>query len=225
MDSIEKAFLLIKLCNLGSNRVAHGQLDFLPRVMELYRSGVEEQLLVQKGTIDSDVFLNICILGAQAQTHEWVQGFIDTYQHFLLSESKAVVLAQSRSYLLFHQNEFLAARNLLNEVHSSKLVYTLRIQSMSVRCLLELVLSDTGYEPVLHSKLVSFKAVLSKGKLQVQRKKAYLHFVAAVKEIADYKSKTPRNIQKYDALYKNVNAYDPLVLKAWLQQKLVQIQP
>lgn len=226
LDLREKAFLLMKLCNLGTSRISAGQLEFLPAVVSLYRHGIETELFLQEGILADGLFLNTCIFAAQAKEIDWALAFIRSYESKLLPRFKKETLALGHAYLAFHQGDFITAERRLRDVSSTDITYRIRIHSLSVRCLLEATISDDSFREVLRSKLKAFHRMI-KGHTQLhpQRAQAYLNFAAATQAIAKFATSTKRTPSSHHELSTTVDSYAPLILKAWLKEKLIQVKP
>ncbi|MEZ5039782.1 MAG: hypothetical protein R2828_07820 [Saprospiraceae bacterium] len=223
LEKEEKAFLLVKLANLGSSQFTQGQMDYLPQLLPLYQYGLEEGLFLTNGILSEDLFLNICVLGAYANEPDWTRTFIETNEPFLKPAYSQETLALGKAYVAFHMGDFIAAHKLLNEVQSSRLVFKLRLNSLSVRCLLEATLANDSFYSPFKAKVDNFNKFIRRNHLlSAQRKQPYLLFAAMALKIARLHKKPDRNKADYLLLEQKISEMASIIFKSWLLAKLKQ---
>lgn len=225
-DADETAFLLMIWCNLGSRQFSMGRIDFIQPVFRLYQHGIQKGLFLQQGSLPGNIFINICIMAAQAKATTWLEDFIRGYSNKLEPYLREETLALARAFAAFHQKKFKEARETLDNISSTDLHFRIRLHSLSVRCLLEQHLLNDSFYLVLSHKVRAFKRMIrSKQKLQDHRKQGYLNFADLTLEIAKLASDSSIASKNPSSLYQQVQTTAPLVLKTWLLQKLEPFLP
>lgn len=227
IDIDEAAFLLMVWCNLGSRQFALGKLDFIQPVFRLYQYGIRQGLFLQpQGTIPGNIFINVCIMAAQAKETAWLEDFFRYYSPKLELYLKDETLALCHAFVAFHQLRFRDAKDMLDNISSTDLQFRIRLHSLSVRCLLELHLINDSYHLVLTSKVRAFKRMVrSKKKLRKGRIQAYLNFADVTLDIAKLNTNRPITPSAFSMLYQKLESTTPLALGSWLRQKLQQLEP
>lgn len=222
----ETSFLFMIWCNLGSSQFSKGQTDFIHPVFKLYQFGIQEGLFLQQGTLPGRIFINVCIMAAQAKEYAWLKLFQKNYSRILEPYLKQETLALAQAFAAFHQQQFLQARTILDNISSTDLHFRIRLHSLSVRCLLELHLQNDSFYQVLRRKVRAFKRMISsKKKLHQGRKDAYLNFADLSLGLAKLTLPDAYSTQKHAQLRHKITTTKPLVLKNWLSQKLSVLPP
>ncbi len=226
IDPLERAFLLMIWCNLGSRRFAAGEREFIEPVFQLYQYGVAEKLFIQHGYLSGNIYTNICIMAAHAGKEDWLETFTRDHSQQLSPHLRTETIALTEAFVAFHRQQFTKAERRLRDIHTHDLSFKIRVHSLSVRCLLEAHLKLPTYYQVLSHKVTAFKRMISSKKsLSEERIQAYLNFANYALAIAEFKRRPTPTQTDYDQLYEAIHGNQSINLKNWLLEKLSQVKP
>ena len=215
------SFLLIKLCSLGIGWVNRGHTEYAEHIFPLYELGVEEGFFNQYGRFPEATFMNICSICAFSGKRSWAEEFIRQQVPRLASKEVDNTIALGRAILAFYDRDFSQVVELLNQVKSRRLDYTLRMHSLHVRCLLCMYLEDLTLEPVLLARLRNFHQFLKRTHLQSSDwKQGYFHFLLFVKQIIHLRKTNWEDYSAHQVLGERIANTRPLSLKKWLLEQL-----
>lgn len=224
LPNAETSFLFMIWCNLGSGQFSKGQTNFIQPVFKLYQYGIEKGLFLQQGYLPGTIYINSCVMAAKAKANTWLAQFRKDYRPLLKPYLKEETLALTQAFVAFHQEQFLEARAILDNISTNDLHFRIRLHSLSVRCLLELHLLNDSFYHVLSSRIRAFKRMINnKQKLHRQRRDAYRNFADLTMDLAKLGRNSSITTDEHNALQQKINTTSSLVLKDWLLQKLSQL--
>jgi hypothetical protein len=116
----------VRLINRGVTR--HRQ-----ELFELYRLGIENDLLIENNRITEIAFSNIVAVGASLQAFDWTRGFIDRYAGFLKEETREDVKALSLALWYFNHKLYGLAEHALLGHGFSDLLNLLKSRCLLIR--------------------------------------------------------------------------------------------
>ncbi|MEN0005359.1 MAG: hypothetical protein AAF798_14500 [Bacteroidota bacterium] len=219
LPKVERAFLLTKLILLGNHHQRRHQ-PALDSLLDLYRYGDQEQLLVSHNKITSATLLNLTSVGAHAQHFEWTASCIQKYAPLLPPEHATEVPQLARAILAFHQGNFRAAIDQLQGITKKSTHLRIRIHTLYLRCLLLLHLEENNQLDTLKDTVKNFKAVIKRNKkLSADNKTALLNFAQVVLQLAKTATEgwPPHRLHSLKA---DIEHTDRLVCRPWLRRLL-----
>ncbi|MEM9918198.1 MAG: hypothetical protein AAF990_08895 [Bacteroidota bacterium] len=223
LSLFEQRLLLYKLCGIASSQLMEGQkINYGKKGFDLYKFGVEKGILLIDGKIKEKTFINICILGATSNAYEWTKNFIHFKSLVLLplktiEETKLI----GNTYFLFHLGKFEEANELLIDFPTKSVTLRYRINTLSIRCYMELFLRDSSYQDILAAKIRSFKKFISRNKRYSKaRKKSYTNFIEAVSLLLKYRKN--RSFTKSE-LAEAIEECKPVISPKWISTKVKTI--
>lgn len=223
-----KTNLLLHLINFSFTNIRIQKEFGHKESFYLYKIGVENQLFVIDGKIGAIEFMNIGILGFSLDDAIWTDRFIKNHQQYLAEESRAIILPLIYAYKANFQKKYKLVIELLSTISSmNQLIYLPQIKSLLIRAYFEGVIQgEEYYRSPLDYEIESFKKMmLRNNKLSKIKIDSSLNFLVLVKEL----SKIYRNDKRYDlekihhfeSLLKKTQ---PLLLRKWLSEKLVELK-
>ncbi|PHN00616.1 hypothetical protein [Flavilitoribacter nigricans] len=235
--SWEEAALAVKLLiNFAGPKAEQGQDFYLDQLFALIKWALETELFLEKGRITEVRFTNVVAIAAKLKAFGWAQSFVAQYKYHLVLEEKEDiegVLALNQAYILYHEGFVKLpdtalleeAYRLLANTPKSTDVTNLRIYSLSVRVLFDLLLfSETEFFiEQFFAVIKNFRSFLGRQKKISRIKKT------AYREFLDYMVQFGRFCLRPDATperilqYRREIASKEFFLKDWLLTRLEHI--
>jgi len=193
------------------------------KIVEWYKFGLQTNIIFEQHKIVENIFANIIITGCKAGQFDWAECFLATYLDRLLTTNPKLARLYYRGIFYYLKEDYDQALTLLQ--HSDKKsVYPPRLRSVLARILFEKYLLDDSYFEALSANLTAYEAYLKRNKsLAVNKLKAHHNFIKVLRYFARKKlaQEKKEKIQEWFFLF--IQKGNPLLAKAWLEQKLTQL--
>lgn len=178
--------------NYCARKIRKGQEKYVAAALDLYRRGIENNLLINEHGLSPWAFTNVVKLALRLQRYEWIEGFISRYAPRLPETFRENALHYNLAELYYYTGRFDQSQEHLMEVAYSDLNYYL-----GARVLLAKIYYETGEEEALLSLLSSFTVFLKRNR-QVSHnlKHTYLNFCRILFQIV---RRSPRRLQQLQA--------------------------
>ena len=123
-----------------------GRIELLPQVVLIYRTHLQKGLLERNGCLMPSVFANIVRYGCRQGELDWIESFLQTYQHRLTGTAHPQELYRLyyAYFLIFKGKLKEAEENLLDDFDNA-------IMRVEARCFDLMILYDN------HSQLIDYK--------------------------------------------------------------------
>ena len=142
----EQRYLVVLLINIASLSLPaeHRASEML----ELYKLGLEHQVLLDDGYFGADHFNNIIAIGCALQEFDWVQQFINDYVGYLdnRQDLRSTIKKLFDAQLLFGQQQYTAVIKKLKKLHFEDFTYGLRAHTLLLRSWYEVHRADASPE-------------------------------------------------------------------------------
>ncbi len=149
-----------------------GQKELLREVLDLYVSGVRSEALLPNGEMAFWDFKNIIKLATGLQRYNWIKEFIHQYAPMLPEEHRQNALHYNLAEWNFHQGNYEAAIELLNQVTYSDIYYQLDSKVMLMK-----IYYETSEFEALSSVIPAFVMFLRRtNKIHHSVRQSYLNF-------------------------------------------------
>jgi hypothetical protein len=200
----------VRLINRGVTR--HRQ-----ELFELYRLGIENDLLIENNRITEIAFSNIVAVGASLQAFDWTRGFIDRYAGFLKEETREDVKALSLALWYFHHKLYGLAEHALLGHGFSDLLNLLKSRCLLIRTYFEQFLLDHTNYFFLIDQIEAFEKFIRRNKQMAKDKTTtYLNFLKLTKKLAQKRF----NKEDGSALKQQLAAMPAVSHREWLVEKM-----
>ena len=222
-----KVNLLVHLINFSlTNELIIKEFGY-QEPFELYKIATEERLFIVNGKMRDIEFFNTCIMGINLGQSKWVRAFIADHQHYLSKELNDFLVPLVYAYdALFKENyeEIIDLLSKLNPINN--LNYLGKIKRLLLRAYFEGILNgEEQYITPFNYEMASMKKMITRNKkLSDTKAKAinnFLDILVQLLRLALNKGLTLSAIQSFDVLLSQTK---PLILKSWLQKKLLEIK-
>ncbi len=220
----EQRLVYIKLHNFIISKIYEDHVTYKAEQFELYKSGVENNLITNNNQIPDSTFINICISGAANKAFEWTENFITKYESYLDEACRPNAVALSRAFLHFHLKDFEKAFDFLNMVKEKDLPYNFRFRSLCVKCYYEFARKDDSYIQPLKDYIGNFKQFIKKSNLNKNRKLTYTNFCTFCKKLIGCKESNEGSTQETKHMLKEeLDATRSIIAREWLVEKIEEL--
>jgi len=159
-------------------------IKFYSTILNWYKKGLKEGLLINSGRITIMTFANIVIFAGMNNEIDWVQQFINDYQQYLPPEIREQEVLFAKARIHFYKKEYDLTIDLMNQVSldTSKIFVA---KNMIIRCYFELFMKDDTYYSLFENYAKSYEHFLMTDKKWTHKKKQpNLLFCRIIKKLA-----------------------------------------
>lgn len=203
--------------NYCALKINQGKNQYYYKVFEIFKTMVEQDILLEDGQLPEAVFKNIITASLGVREFGWTEQFIQHYADFLPARIRENARRFNLAYLYFHQKNYEKVIENLRDVELSDVVYSLGAKSILVRTYYE-----QGEFLALDSLIDSFKIYLRRNKvISKNLKREYNNYLNIVKKLADL---TPSDSKAISTLRHRVMEASYNMPKNWLLRKISEIE-
>ena len=204
--------IFLMAINYCIRKMNAGEAAFVREAFELYRSGIEEGILIENGIISRFTFLNAIRIGLRLGEFDWVESFIPGHQANLLPKFRDTIVHYSNAKLLFEKKNYSAAMQLLVQVDYDDILLTLNAKSM----LLKIFYENEDLDP-LESLLGSMRSYINRKEVIGYHKTNYQNIIRYTRKLIRI---NPYDNNQKAKLKTEIMAANPLTEKTWLLEQL-----
>lgn len=208
----EQHNLYLAAINFCIQQFNRGEEQYLREVFDLYRSGIEQKILLEKGKISRFTYKNVVGVALRLKEFKWAEQFILEYQEALENRFKTNYVHYNLSKLRFHQQNYSEAMQRLQQVEYDDLFLNLDAKVMLLKIYFEL----KEWE-VLDSFTISFQRFLQRKKGLGYHQENYGNFVKLARKLLEI---NPFNQNQIRKLQKEIIEKKALSEKDWLLRQL-----
>jgi hypothetical protein len=217
IDRLEQQTILHHLLNHCVRLINLGQTQRRQELFELYKLGIEFDLLIENNQITEITFSNIVATGASMQAFEWTKDFISNYAVFLNEEVREDINALSIALLHFNKMEYDETIEALLRCSFSDILNLLKSRCLLLRTYYEKFLIDDSFYFFLIDQANAFeKSIRRNKKIAKGKTRGYLNFIRFTKKIAQcrFRHKNTGELQQ------QLHAEETVSYKGWLLEKM-----
>ena len=208
----EKRNLYLAAINYCIQRFNKGEEQFLREVFDLYRSGIEQAILFEKGKLSRFTYKNVVGIALRLQEFQWAEDFILNYQNALKAQFKDNYTHYNLSKLRFYQKNYTEAMQRLQQVEYDDLFLNLDAKVMLLKIYIEL-----GELEVLESFITSFQRFLQRKKLIGYHQENYGNMIRLTRKLVEL---NPFDKMEKQRLKQEIEAIKALSEREWLLKQL-----
>ncbi|MEL6717197.1 MAG: hypothetical protein AAFP82_00615 [Bacteroidota bacterium] len=213
-DELREIYLItINYCIRQMNM---GNKKFLREAFDLYKSGIEDSLLMKNRIIDRFLFRNIVSAGVLLKEFVWVENFIKNNQKFLDDEHRENYTTFCLADLYYHRKDYKKAMQFLAAYEYDDILLNLNSRVKLIKMYYELEEAN------------ALEALIESSKIYIRRKKGIAeNYRVAYNNIIKYTQKllrvNPYDKEKKAKLREEIQAANPLIEKQWFLERLEQL--
>lgn len=206
-------FFAINFC---IRQINMGAPAYLREVFDIYRLGVEKDILIQDGILSRFTYNNIVSAGLKLKEFQWLENFIPLNKPKLTPAYRESNFTYNLARLYFTQKNYDKALELLNKVDDRDLLLNLDAKVMLLKLYYELDEYDA-----LSSLLASLKIMLTRKKVLGYHKTHYSNIIKFTNRLLNLK---PRDKKAHDKLENDIRTAEVLQEKEWLLEQLALVR-
>lgn len=198
--------------NFCIQQIRKGDKSYAEPLADLYREGLERQLLLEEGRISPWTFKNIVKLNLGLQRYDWVEHFVLAYSHALQEEEREDAMHFNLAELYYHQRNFEQAQFHLVRVEFAQWRY-----GLGAKTLLAKIYYETKEWEALETLLSSFGGYLQRNqRIPKDVKIPYLNFVRILQKICLL------SVSRRGGLLDKIRVTRSLTERSWLEEVVLK---
>ena len=207
--------LYIIALNYCIGRANMGILHFVRESFDLYKRGIETEILIQRGQISRFTFTNAVTNGTYVKEFIWVENFIHNYKGYLNKKSREDVVQFCLSKLYYEKSDYDKALRICSQMDYGDILMNLVSKTMMLK-----IFYAQNELDALESYLESFRSYLSRKKATAYHKSNYKNIIRLTKKLLKVNPYNPQNKTK---LKKEIQETKPLTERKWLLEQVEQM--
>lgn len=224
LRSIDQSLFLTQLINFAIRKINIGEATFYKEALDLYKIGIEANLVLRDSNIDEAVYGNIALLGCHAKEFDWVDDFMLKHKKHLKKEIRHDAYELNRGLWFFHQNDFENARiQFMNYGYLPK--FQTKARSNLMLTLFEQFLEDSSLFDLLISQLNAFEKFLHRNDLTGEyKRKAHINLVSILRKLTTGLFQR-KNVEKLkESIEDQIATKKQIAGKKWLLKKVTSLK-
>ncbi|MFN7117758.1 MAG: hypothetical protein ACK4TA_13235 [Saprospiraceae bacterium] len=201
--------------NFYIQQIRVGEKQFAQDLMALYREGIDNQVLLEKGQLSPWTFKNMVKLGLGLRQYDWVEQFVTEFSAKLDADKRQDAYHFNLADLYYHKKDLTKTLFHLNQVEFSDISYHIGAKSMLLK-----IYYETPETEAFLSLIATFRVFLQRNKsVPKEVKMPYLNFVNLLHELFRH-GKT-----RWDTLREKIEQTPMLTERSWLKEQLEKLKP
>ena len=143
--------------NFCIKKLNAGARAFIREALDLYRAGLERNVIPDNGILSKATYQNILLLALALEEWAWARDFLENYRARLPSAERHNTYHFNLALYFFRKKDYRAAQDILRRVAFRDVFHNLDARRMLVR-----IYYDTGAHTALDSLLHSFRIYLQR---------------------------------------------------------------
>lgn len=191
------------------------------KLLQLYKEGIKNRILILNERITPESYSNIVILGSKLGEFDWTYQFMADYEKYLDESIRHDTKLLSMAYWYFNQSEYDKTLSLVEEQEVPGKLFLLRTRALVLRAYFEKFLQDESFYGLLLSNAESFRKQLDRDNLiSDQKRMAYKNFIKYTSSLAKLIwSKKATFDKRLEKLKSALEQEASLNARAWLLEK------
>lgn len=186
----EKRTVYNFLLNYCVQRINLGETHYYQKVLAIYRTLLDEQLLLRDQRISQWTYTNIVTSGSRLKAWEWTENFLESYRVYLPPQDQYNAYHYNLAALRYEQTQYDKALQGLHQVEFTDAFYHLGAKSIQLKIYYEKE-ESSSFQALLFA---TRQFVTRNRQLSSLKKNAYLNFLKLIKQLFDL---------RYEAQYWN----------------------
>ena len=217
--------LFLYLLNDAARLSQTGDTEILSKTLELYKFGIDKELLLEQKRITESTFLNIVSLAAGLGDFEFLDRFMDTHLCKLPSSSVTDARVWAEAKIAYENHDIEKCITELKDYTFQGFVFTYRGRFLLLQAYFEQFLLDDSYFPFFNSFCRRMESNMRNEKrLSKKRRIAVIKFTQYIRKIARWKDGIRGPMEKLDRIAVSLEEERNIQGKYWLQAKIAQLK-
>lgn len=203
--------------NYCINRINKGNNQYYKELYALFKVGLQEEILIEKGEISHRLYMNIVTVACSLKDFDWALSFMENYKSFIRPELRDNVYTYNLAQFYWHKKDYPKVLRLCARVEYDEPFYFVNSRSMMLK-----IYFEQDEHDALLSLGESFRIYLNRNKLLSEANKKNLwnliKYATRLIKIKDHNYSRFLKIKDEIEQAKNVNS------KAWLLEQVARIE-
>lgn len=181
---------------------------YAQEALDLYKTGLDNQVFLENGVLSRFTFNNIVQLGLRLKQFTWTHQFIENYRAFLPEEERSNTYTYNRAIFYYRQQQYDKVLELLQQTQFSDTLYNLDARRMLIR-----IYYEQDAWSALESQLDSFSVYLHRQTNIGYHRKIYLNLLKFMRKML---SIAPTDALAKTRLREEITKADVVAEREWL---------
>ena len=199
--------------------ISQGKQNFLKEYLEIYRFGLEKNMLYKPGTqtLTPAQFKNVVTVALRSGDFQFAEDYIRDYQIYIPESQRVNAVTYNSATLHFYRKEYDQAQLLLNAVEYEDINYNLNAKSMLLS-----IYYDTKEIDLLDYLLDTMLAFLNRHK-EISRTnyEMFHNLVLYTRRLTRILPSSEKDIKQLEA---DLSQEKLVASRSWLQQKITELR-
>ncbi len=193
-------------------QIQEAEAAYLAHLMELYKQGLEENIWLEKGSLDARIYRAILNTALRLKEHVWAAEFVSKYTSFLAEHLRANYNRYARIQLMFSKGAYKSTLLLLQQADFEELDLKLAAQVLLLK-----IHFEQKDKKALYALIARFYTFLKDEGISKHQKAAYKNVITITQKLFQL---PPNNRIAKEQLLKQIEETNPLAERSWLLGKL-----
>jgi hypothetical protein len=198
--------------NYCTNQINRGQGEMRKELFQLYRIGVENQILMESGELSRFTFRNIVNLGTALKELDWINKFTEEYQHYLNEQHREKFIRFAKAKLHYARGEYDAAMPIIATLDFDDVLTNLYSKGILI-----IMYYEQDEIDALESLLDSMRTYLRRKQVMGNYKVIYSNLITYTRKLIKVNVYDKEQVSK---LKKEIMQVGPLPEKQWFLKQI-----
>lgn len=212
-DQQEIRSIFILAINIGIRYLNQGKTEVMQELLELYKNGVEQKLLLSNNILSRFTYKNMIALGVRLEQFEWVEQFLHQYKDSLEPAYKEESFQYNKARLFYGKKAYEDAIPILALSSASDDVYI----NLDAKLLLAIIYYEISNLDALETLLNNFKTFIRRKNMIGYQRLNYQNFIACLNKLVYTNLYDKSDANK---LLEEIQNIQPLPNKYWFINQL-----
>lgn len=208
----ELKYVCLLIINYCIKRFNTGAEAYVQEVFDIYSYGLAQKIWLKNGYLSHNTFKNIANAALRLKAYDWTNSFVREYGPKIKKSHQKDYTNYIRAKILFEQNHFLAAQQVLIQTDSIDLFISLAIKLLLLKIYWKLNEFD-----LLEAHLGSFSVYLNRKKVLAYHRQIYGNIISITRKMIYTNLDIDSERQKIQQLILKTS---PLPERPWLLEQL-----
>lgn len=185
---------------------------YFKEALNLYKHGLEANLLLEGGWLSAFTFSNITIIALRLGAYEWIDSFLSQYKKQLHPNRRESIFALNAARLAYHQQEHRKALLYLHQFEDRDFIH-----QMSAKIIQLKIYYEAGDFNLLAAHIKNTRAFLRRVKHHSYHKQIYINIFSLTEQLMKL---SQYDKEKREKLRQQISDTEPLTEKDWLLAQL-----
>lgn len=198
--------------NYCIRQVNSGNVAYFQEILDLYKTGLQNEYLLKNGTLSNYSYHNIVSAGLRTEDYEWVEFFIKNYLNNLEKKYRDSSLSFNMARLEYCRKNYDSALELLQKSNYRDLLVNLLAKTVLLKIYYELSEFD-----LLHSHLDAMKNYVRRKQVIGYHKTNSLNIIKYAHQLIKL---NPFDKKEQEILRQNIQKEEVLTEREWLLEQV-----